>query len=427
MITASPSTNPSMAFPIRPPEAPGTQYVMNSPESSACTCPVALLSLSGNINLEEKAALSDDGYASREEREPAPGNLQGTDIRRGLYIFFFLTVAALLGIFLYTNTGNTLSALKRIRTDYLILVLGLSAVDILLGAARNHIYFMAMEEPISFMTSIKANLANIFMGAVTPSQSAGGPAQLFVYHNAGASVGKAISVGVLNLLATMIFFTVSAGFSAAVLGDSFNPLISGVLYFCLGVFLLQLAVYVFAVFKPETAVRAAETISGVLAGKFPRFRKRIMDVFVKVASELTVYRQSCSAFLGKKIYVPAAAVVLTFVLYFNKFLMAYFIMKGIGESGDFLTVVCIQALVLFISYYSISPGAGGIAELSIATLMAPIIGKDSLVIFTVLQRFFILYLPGLLGAMVVYGEFRKKGRIFPRMRGRSGNTSPPVD
>ncbi|OPL19807.1 MAG: hypothetical protein AVO35_02195 [Candidatus Aegiribacteria sp. MLS_C] len=343
---------------------------------------------------------------------PGMEGFSSARIRKGIYVFAVLTIAALAGIFIYTHTGRTVEAMRHIQPGYFILVLALSAVDMTVGALRNHIFFMAMGERVSFWTSVRANLANIFMGAVTPSQSAGGPAQLYVYHNAGVSMGKAISVGVLNLLATIIFFVVSAGLSAYVLRDSFDPLIRSILYFCLIVFVIQLVVYVLAVWKPDAALRVIQKLSGAMAARLPRFRAGIGRITGKVVKELTAYKESCSMFLGRRVYVPVLAVFLTFVLYINKFVLAYFIMVGLGESGDLLTVICIQALVLFISYYSISPGASGIAEVSIAALMATVIGRDSLMVFTLLQRFFILYLPVILGAVVVGNEFRKKRSVL---------------
>ncbi len=341
--------------------------------------------------------------------EEAPEGFDSGKIKKGLYLFAVLTIAALTGIFLFTQTGRTVEAIRHIQFGFFLLVLGLSVVDMTLGALRNHIYFMAMDDHVSFWTSIRANLANIFMGAVTPSQSAGGPAQLYVYCNAGVPMGKAISVGVLNLLATIIFFVVSAGFSVYFLRDSFDAVIRSILLFCLIVFVIQLIIYVLAVWKPEAALRIIQRLSMMLSDRLPRFRDRIARFTGKVVKELTAYKETCSMFLGRRIYIPVLAVLLTFILYLNKFVLAYFIMVGLGESGSLLTVLCIQALVLFISYYSISPGASGIAEVSIAALMATVIGKDSLMIFTVLQRFFILYLPVILGAFVVAGELKKSG------------------
>lgn len=341
-----------------------------------------------------------------------PEGFDTAKMKKGIYIFVVLTIAALTGIFLYTHTGSTVEAMGHIQPGYFMLVLGLSLIDMTLGALRNHIYFMAMDEGVSFWTSIRANLANIFMGAVTPSQSAGGPAQLYVYHNAGVSMGRAISVGVLNLLATIIFFVFSAGFSVIVLRDSFNPLIKSILYFCLVVFAMQLVVYVLAVWKPEAAMRMLQRMSDGLSRRLPRFRKRIVRFTGKVVKELTAYKETVSVFMGRRVYIPVLAVFLTFVLYINKFVLAYFIMVGLGESGDLLTVLCIQALVLFISYYSISPGASGIAEVSIAALMSTVIGRNSLVVFTLLQRFFILYLPVIFGAVVVGHEIRKKRSVL---------------
>lgn len=325
-------------------------------------------------------------------------------IKKGLCLFILLTIAALTAIFLYTDSGDTLDAFKHLESRYFLLVLGLSFLDMALGALRNHIYFMVVAKEVTFWTSIRANLANIFMGAVTPSQSGGGPAQLYIYYNAGVSMGKAISVGVLNLLATIVFFVVSAGFSIFILSDSFSSLMRSILFFCFVIFVIQLVIYFLAVWKPESALKIIRKLSMKLASILPRFEKRITGFTEKIVMELTAYKETCSVFLKKNIYIPVLALFLTFVLYINKFIMAYFIMVGLGASGDFLTVISIQALVLFISYYSLSPGASGIAEISIAALMASVISKDSLVIFAVLQRFFILYLPVIFGSIVVFKE-----------------------
>jgi uncharacterized membrane protein YbhN (UPF0104 family) len=119
-------------------------------------------------------------------------------IRKGLIVFILLTVTALTVIFLKTHTGDTLIALQGFNLGYLALVLLLSSIDMCLGAFRNHIYFMKLVPEMKFMVSFRANLANIFMGAVTPSQSAGGPAQMYIYYRAGVSVGKSLSVSLLN-------------------------------------------------------------------------------------------------------------------------------------------------------------------------------------------------------------------------------------
>ncbi len=325
-------------------------------------------------------------------------------IRKGLIIFVLLSVGALTAIFLKTHTGDTLKALINFNLGYIAVVLVLSFGDMCMGALRNHIYFRKLYPGIRFMVSFRANLANIFMGAVTPSQSGGGPAQLYIYYRAGVSVGESISVSVLNYLATLIFFIGAAGFSLSVLSDSFSKTMHNLIVFCFIVFAVQFVIFILIILKPDLVVKLATGLAKKLCSWLPRFEDKINRITNRLITEVTAYKDSCKLFVHEHPYVLLLAIFLTCVLYLNKFFLAYFIMLGLGASGHLVQVLCIQALVLFICYFSPSPGASGVAELSIAALMASVMSTDTLGIFTLLQRFFILYIPVILGAIVVFKE-----------------------
>jgi len=332
-------------------------------------------------------------------------------IRKGLFLFITISIAALTGIFLYTNTGDTMGALKHIQVKFILLVFVLSLLDMTLGALRNHIFFVKLKKSLKFSVSFRANLANIFMGAVTPSQSGGGPAQIYVYYRAGVSVGKSISVSILNYLATLIFFVGAAGYSLHVLSDSFSETMHNLVLFCFFVFLIQLFLFIFIVWKPDLAIAITDKLAEKLTRWFPTHEERISRISGRLVKEVTAYKSSCRLFLKEHPHIPVLAVFITCVLYLNKFILAYFILEGLGVSADLTTVLSIQALVLFISYFSPSPGASGIAELSIAALMVSVMTEDLLGVFTLLQRFFILYIPVILGAFVVADELRNSTQL----------------
>ncbi|RKZ07345.1 hypothetical protein DRQ25_11770 [Candidatus Fermentibacteria bacterium] len=336
-----------------------------------------------------------------------PPRMKGFDkakIRKGLIIFILLSVTALTAIFLKTHTGDTLNALKNFNLGYLAIVLVLSSIDMCLGAFRNHIYFMKLVPGLKFMVSFRANLANIFMGAVTPSQSAGGPAQMYIYYRAGVSVGKSLSVSILNLLGTLIFFIVAAVLALSVLSESFSRTMHSLIIFCFIVFVTELIVVVLIVLRPSLFIKFTEWLSKKLCSWLPGFEKRINRISDRFITEVAAYKDSCRLFITEHPLILLFSIFLTWVLYLNKFILAYFIMLGLGSSGHFVQVLCIQTLVLFICYFSPSPGASGVAELSIAALMASVMSADTLSVFTLLQRFFLLYIPVILGAIVVFKE-----------------------
>ncbi|RKZ05262.1 hypothetical protein DRQ25_16555, partial [Candidatus Fermentibacteria bacterium] len=312
------------------------------------------------------------------------------------------TVTALTAIFLKTHTADTLKALRNFNLGYLALVLVLSSIDMCLGAFRNHIYFMKLVPEMKFMVSFRANLANIFMGAVTPSQSAGGPAQMYIYYKAGVSVGKSLSVSILNLLGTLVFFIVAASFALNVLAASFSKTMHSLIIFCFIVFATELIIVILIILQPSLFLKFLTWLAKKLCSWLPGFENRINRIIGRIVTEVTAYKDSCKLFITEHPLILLLSIFLTCVLYLNKFILAYFIMLGLGASGHLVQVLCIQALVLFICYFSPSPGASGVAELSIAALMASVMSADTLGIFTLLQRFFLLYIPVILGAFVVF-------------------------
>jgi len=51
-------------------------------------------------------------------------------------------------------------------------------VDLMLGSWRNHIYIQKLAPKVSHWVSFRANVANMFMGAVTPAHCGARPAQI---------------------------------------------------------------------------------------------------------------------------------------------------------------------------------------------------------------------------------------------------------
>jgi len=61
-------------------------------------------------------------------------------IKRGIFIFIVISLVALIGIFLYTNTGKTVEVWSQVNPLYLLLGLVFIFNDIYIGGLRNHIF-----------------------------------------------------------------------------------------------------------------------------------------------------------------------------------------------------------------------------------------------------------------------------------------------
>lgn len=348
-------------------------------------------------------------------------------IGRGLKLFILLTVAGLTLLFFYTSTPQTLAALRRVQPLYLGIAAVLSAFDLWLGGFRNHIFVRRLKPGVSQWLCFRANIANLFMGAVTPSQSGGGPAQLFILYRGGVPLAGGIAVSVINFLATLVFFLLAASFAMFFIQHKFSQQV--VQYLIRYGFLAFSSLFIFfviALWRPDLLVRFLNRLARLFGTSRDAIGSRISQLGRRLAEKLEHYHETCTLLIRSAPHLLGYSFLLTIVMYTNKFVLAYFVMRGLGVDADFMQMMAIQALILFILYFSPSPGGSGIAEISIGALMSTLMPVYLLPIFTLIQRFFLLYLPAAMGAFVVMADLRPgaKRSVAPPSTAGGRNDQP---
>ncbi|NNK89719.1 MAG: flippase-like domain-containing protein [Saprospiraceae bacterium] len=330
-------------------------------------------------------------------------------INRGLVWFLSISVISLVGIFLYTNTGNTIAVWKKINPVYFLVAIIFIANDLYLGAWRNHIFVREFYPGKSIWISIKANLANIFMGAVTPSQSGGGLAQFYVFYKNGVSIQNAITISFINWISTLIFFPVSGIIAYYIIRDNIpSGFINHLAKFGFSVFTTLFIVVIFGLFFPDLIGILVEKISRLIGKLNKKWSDTLHNFGVKARASLVDYRDKCITLLKDKPYLMLLSFLLTIILYLNKYFLAYIIILALDTDANIAVVIAVQAIIYLLLYFAPSPGGSGIAELSIAGLMAGVIAEDYIGTFTLLQRSFLVFIPAIIGAFVALRELNKE-------------------
>ena len=348
----------------------------------------------------DRPNLAETPEAEERSADRFSGLLDLSRIRRGLLVFLVLSGVGFALLFLHTGSAAQVRQLGRLRPLYLVLTLAFSLLDMFLGGLRNHVFIREIRPGMRFWTSFRANISNVFMGAMTPSQTGGSPAQVFVYYRNGLSIGEGLSIIVVNYLATIIFFIVSAVFGLRVLSGLGSGTVITLVAIAFGLFSLQLVLFLFFLWRPELVEKLLRAVSVWLAKRLHFASRTIRRASGRLVEELEEFHDACQLFLRRKPSIFLKSFGLTAVLYFNKFLLAFLVMRGLGIDGSLLQVVAIQALIVFILYFAPSPGGSGIAELTTGALMARMVPIARLGVFTAIQRFFFLYLPAGVGAVV---------------------------
>lgn len=333
------------------------------------------------------------------------GPVRKRSIIVGLRIFIILTLVGFVLVFYKTGSKETINSLSDFRISYFLLATALIAVDWLSGGARAFVFIRKIT-PISdrqaFITAVNANLANIFMAAATPFQTGGGAAQIYMLNRGGVSVSGAISVLILNFVATLGFLLVAGimilrWLTTHLEGFHFRVILS----LSSWIFYLVAAVFLTFLLRPMIIARAARWLFDL----FGRTWKSKASAFDRAANKFSDfvqdYRDHVSYFWKNEKMALVHNVWLTAVLYFNKCLLAYIVLRGMGLDPGFIDVISVQVLLIFLIYFAPTPGASLLAETSAAALMSLLIAEHQVPIFSVLWRFFTTYFGVIVGGIIL--------------------------
>lgn len=326
-------------------------------------------------------------------------------MKKGLLLLLAFSFTGIAVLVLAAGGGESLRAFKALNPNYILAGLILVAADLFLGGFRNHIFIRIIKPGTKYGLSFNANAANMFMGAITPSQGLGGPAQMAVLNMGGIPLGAAASVSVLNFIGTLLFF--GAGVATSLLFFQrwiVSATIISILWACAGLFLLALVLLCAVLFKPSLVRKFARGLFSFLE-RIPRVNAgKLHHLEGILGRKVDEYHGWCLEFLFKKTGIVILSVILTVLLYLNKFTISWLIARGLGIDIGWAAIFPSLYLVTFISYFAPSPGAGGIAEIATGILLAPLINAGFLPLFTLLNRAFILFLPAGAGFLALMGS-----------------------
>jgi uncharacterized protein (TIRG00374 family) len=324
-------------------------------------------------------------------------------IRKGLKIFFGLSIASIAIVFLFTDRSKILDSLSRADPKFLLAALLLAMADWLAGGVRLFLLTRGLSGHVSLRSATKAALANTAMGAITPSQMGGGPAQVFLLYKNGLPLLEAMSASLMTFVVTILFFVVSAG-AITFLGVNTSIADETVRYlFRYGfiVFLVCGTFFIVFIAQPvwlRVALRWFFNFLSVFRRRhFLRAGSRANRMIEATAEihEINVY------YIKNRFPALVLSFLLTAVLFGFKCSIAYFIVRGLGVVAGVWEVVSIQILILLAVYFFPTPGGTGAAELGSAVLMAQILPLESLMLYVVLWRVVVMYIAVIIGSVVM--------------------------
>jgi uncharacterized protein (TIRG00374 family) len=331
-----------------------------------------------------------------------------TKLRQGVRLFFALTVVGLVFVLYRSSFSGSIDSLYGFRWQFLLLALSLVLFDWFLAGLRIYVFAAKMQSGISFIGCVRAGLANIFMGGITPSQTGGGPGQIFVLYKEGMPVFDAMIVSFLSaFLGTVLFLPLCAllfllFFEPVSVDFRLHYLLSGSFV----IFLFFIALAVAGLVRPGFVKRGVRFVAGLIPA-LNRWldRKGYLEAADKIVDR---YNTMIKFFLAKGKSAFVIGFILSGAIYINKFTIAWVVLQGMGISAPYLEVIYTQLILIMIFYFAPSPGAAGLAEISAAQIMKGIVPAEFIGAYVLLWRLFTLLIGLGAGALVMVRYFYRE-------------------
>lgn len=319
--------------------------------------------------------------------------------KRGIIAFISISVAAAWIILYISSSSVTWQSLREIK----VLPLSLLLIAVILmwwfDLVRLRILTWGAKANFSTWFGLQLVWVNLFVCAVTPFESGGGPAQIMMMTQRGISVGKGMAITSIRSTLTLILLSCTT-LLVLILYPHMMPhwplrrLLLGISF----PILLSILILAGGLFFPERLKFWGQSVTFFLQRyRFikPAWAERWTEFFVTIVDDLN---DTCRGYMrhGKRHLLGATLVTILFLC--AHFSVAPLIFWCLGVSIPFLKAILIQAVLTLIIYFIPTPGSSGAAEGGFFLLFSPLIPGPILGISVLLWRFFTLYLGVLLGA-----------------------------
>jgi hypothetical protein len=333
-------------------------------------------------------------------------SLNKRNFAQGFLFFTLCTIVGLYVSFLWSDAEGIGAALRSIQGKYLSLATLCMFADWLFGAARMHIFARHMSPRVTFFDSIRANLATLCVGGITPFQT-GGVGHIYIYNRVGVPVSGTMTTGIINFIGTLTFLIVSTGYVVWRAPAFLPKSVAFVSQYSLAMFAIVLCLFVMMVVKPEVLLVLISRIQLPRRRGFKFAAKMLGRLTLKLERGILEHKAFTRMFTGKHKSTWVWCFAFSVGIYMSRFIGGYVIVHALGGNAAFWHVIAVQVVANFITLFAPTPGASGLAESLITGLMKPLLASEAAWLFALLTRFFTTYCGVSVGGIILVSQLSK--------------------
>jgi len=314
--------------------------------------------------------------------------------------FEISVLASMVGFGITLVYGNDfhafLACIGRIHWVWLLLGVGLASMDWIGGGLRNWVVARQLHPSPSLKGMILAGGMGAWAGYITPLNSGAGPMTMYTMRRYGVPLPVAVTSTFMSFVATILFFAIAGPLALAfgagrslgqrgnVLGLSLYDLFRGSLTIIGGIGVLMGIVIFFPLLVRDLIHRIAESVG--------RRSRRVADRLERLREGIDAAHASVTAFNSPGGWLTLVwATILSAPSHANKLLAGYVALRALGLHANFVDILLIQTLVMFLLYFAPTPGASGIGEVLSAAVMSSYVPRELTPIYILIWRLILTY------------------------------------
>lgn len=347
----------------------------------------------------------------------AKGNILSPKLLlRGFEIFAGISLAGFAAVLLYTgNVPAFFRSLGTIHWEWIVVGVALASMDWIGGGLRLWVVARQVHPNPPLKGMILAGGMSAWAAYLTPLQSGAAPMMIYTMKRYGVPVPVAMTSTLMTFIATIAFFAIagplaillgagrSLGEKGDVLGLSLYDLFLGSLSVFAGLGVLLVVVILFP--------RVARNLLHWVADHVSSRSSRVADRLEKLRAGIDQAHESVVKFNTPKGWLALVlCIVISAPSHANKLLAGYVALRAIGIEAQFVDILLVQTLVMFLLYFAPTPGASGVAEVTSALVMSVYVPSELVPLYTIIWRAILSYFTLAFGGVVFYSWLKRGAR-----------------
>ncbi|MFW6270757.1 MAG: lysylphosphatidylglycerol synthase transmembrane domain-containing protein [Bacillota bacterium] len=308
-------------------------------------------------------------------------------------IFAIISFFTLYYIYKIYENPASLFIFTTFSRKWIISLLILLGLYYLLDGLRLHYILKVLNIKVRFGYIFKLVFINIFISSVTPFASGGGIAQVYFLNKKGVSPGKATAATTIRTFMPLSF--VFIGTPLIFLGkEKIAARFTGIPVFSyLFIFIfLYSALFYIIIFKNRIIKSMVYRFLRFIYNKNLISHNKYYNSVKFLLKNIDLFGENLALFVRGNLLQIFLSIFFTLLFLLAEFTFSILILKGMGYQVDYLTVIFMQVIIIFLMYFAPTPGASGVAEGGYSLLFSRLVSQNEIFPLIFAWRFFTKYI-----------------------------------